>query len=1166
MQDAPEGTGPAEQPATQKPRKKRRWGRWVLGIGGVLIVILAIVLAVVPKYAARYIMEDELAKLGIQTTGVETLDIRLWRGEVVMGPVEFWSEDGERGTIGQVGAKLSLASLLKQRALVETFIIEEVDLIVEKRQGELFLNGIPLAQFMTVDDAAAAEAEPQQEDGDAGGTGWGAGIDRFDFRDSRLILRNFVPDDDLVIEIDSLFVTLFHTWQPEEPGVVSLRGRLDGAPVAFDATAQPFADDISFRFEMSLTDLPVADIFDYGRLALVLDRDILTKREGTVSQTQSYSGVLYRDGWIEMNGRTTATISDFDVTTDAGDDIRIAGAELNLLTSETYTEDGSLDLGGKVVSRFNGVDVVTADGIALQIESAESTTDQFFVSLDADQNFDIYAPHQTTVNGLRIQPDAGSSVSTGSLTLTIPGLSVNGGPDGETRVAGTIQLEAATISAQPDANTALDVGKLATTISDLDLMQSEAAGVTLDAAMRTEITDLAAKQGAELGVNVAAATVELAGLALTQSPDGRLRIETQPRIDVSSTEMTGATPMTVDQVTVALSSLVTEMVGETIAVRTTGATDVGGIAVTMPDEDGQPGTEARIETVRVDLDPLQANVAGERIDVSGAVATAVGGMSATIGQPQGPLEVTAESLETRLSTLSAQLAGETTTVDIAGTTALGGVNAAMPAGNGLPEMAVTLSTLEVALNKVAAVIAGGQPEWNVALDVAGQGIGGEIKTLDDTDTMAVERLTVSGLEADHQMAVAANEILIDGLTVDVTDQTLKAFGGGDTAPAGGESEKPEETPAASASGPQPTARLARLAIGAESWVKFTDTSLEPPVMTTIVFNDVELKNIDTGNPETKTDITVDAKINEFTNLAVLGWAAPLKPTPDFDLGVDVENLSLPTYSPYVANAIGWHLDGGELTTDVKADATASKLNGDIRVLVDNLFLNPVTAEDGAELEKELGLPVQFAVGILKDDKGRIDLAFPLGGTVEQPEVDYSDAINTAVSGFLGSIFGGDTALGAGGFELSSIVFPPGSATFDAAGQQVADQYLTLLQKKSSLRLGVCGRATAADYAALYGGGAAGQAAKSPAGTAAETQAGQAQGGQPQAAPPAPPATVPTALTTAQAKGLIELAQSRTNTVRRYFIEEKGIAAERIVECRVTFDLKDQQPPRVQFAM
>ena len=48
--------------------------------------------------------------------------------------------------------------------------------------------------------------------------------------------------------------------------------------------------------------------------------------------------------------------------------------------------------------------------------------------------------------------------------------------------------------------------------------------------------------------------------------------------------------------------------------------------------------------------------------------------------------------------------------------------------------------------------------------------------------------------------------------------------------------------------------------------------------------------------------------------------------------------------------------------------------------------------------------------------------------------------------------------------------------------------------------------------------------------------------------------------------LLELANERTHRVRRYLINEKGVDAKRVGECRPKFDVDDKGPPRVDVTL
>jgi len=1132
-----------------KARKKRNWVRWSIFGVTVFLAILALVITLVPEYAAREIMRGELAKIGIETTGTESLYLNPWRGEIRMGPVEFWSEGAERGEVGMVSAQLSLATLFKKRALIETFIIEEVDLIIEQRKDGIFVNGVSIRQFMTAEDEAAVEVEEGAEEEEK--VGWGAGIDQFQFRDSKLILKNFVEGDELEIEIDHLFVTLFHTWDRDDPGVVSLLGKLAGATLFFDATARPFADDIKFRFEAGIKDVPIARAMDYGRIAAVFDKDMFTRREGTGSTTLSFSGFLFEDGSIEMNGEQKATFEDLHLVTPEGVSFKLDTAALGMRSAQTVVPEGRTEVAGEFTSSVEGLEFGTKEGLVVRLDTVQTNSDTFFAEVNPDQSISAAAPHQSVVTGLHVTVDPETRMDFDVVTFGINTFNFDQSPDGEVDLSSAIKILLEQVSATAAPNTRVEV-----------------ANISID-------TD---------------------DIAVKQKPEGSITVSATPTITLASTQLQGPAAGSVEQISLEVSSLVADLVGETVSVETSSSTNLAAVKLTAPGAEGQPGADVSVDTVRLDLQNFAANVAGGATKVSGAIGSEIAGLAASVPQAGGDMTVAADRLATSFPTLNAEVSGgdvkangsigseiaglaasipqdggkamtveagdvqtsfssvnaqvsaDSTTVSLAGETNVAAFKTIMPAAPGRPEINVGLGSIDVAMKEVAASVAGAEPKWKVSTDVAVKKLATSLKTAESTSTFDVGSVNINGLKTDQALAIAIGAIVVAGIDADLVDKDLAAFGGG---------SETEGAPA-KASGPkdgEPRVRLGRLAVGEGSTVQFTDTGVDPPVIVVVGLDEVEIKDIDTGNPGKQTDIKLNATINESSTLRVNGWAMPLKPTPDFDLNVDLKALPLPAYSSYVSDAIGWNLDGGDLSTTVNATANNNALGGQVGVLVDNLFLNPVTAADGEKLEKQIGVPVQFAVGILKDDQGRIDLDLPLAGTLDKPEVDYSSVIQKAISGFLGSIFGSDSFQGADGFKLLPVVFAPGSAELTDAGRQSAENYVAMLEKKPSLKLGVCGRANVQDFVALFGSKALPPLQPTQASTAA-APAGQAAAGAGSRA----------AISTAQAKALVELAMERTNVVRGYFVEEKGINTERIVQCRVTYDIEDTQPPRAQFAM
>ena len=283
-----------------------------------------------------------------------------------------------------------------------------------------------------------------------------------------------------------------------------------------------------------------------------------------------------------------------------------------------------------------------------------------------------------------------------------------------------------------------------------------------------------------------------------------------------------------------------------------------------------------------------------------------------------------------------------------------------------------------------------------------------------------------------------------------------------------------------------------------------------------------------------------------------GWASPLQETPDFDLSAEVEWLPLPPFSPYVGDAVGMNIDSGTLNADMTAAADNGALEGQIDVLVDDLYLEPLSEEGGADFEASFGVPINFAVGILKDNEGKIDLGFPVAGTVDEPEIDYSEVISKALTGAMTSLFpinwfGDDGRT----FEIEPVVFAPGTADPVDDAQAVADEMGSLLAKKPNLTLRLCGKATAEDLIVLRGGEV--PSAEDPEAT--EEDSREDEEAQPLGKP-----------TQQEVDALLALAVERKELLHEYLVSSHEIDPSRLSECRTSYSIEDPRPPRAEFRL
>jgi len=324
-----------------------------------------------------------------------------------------------------------------------------------------------------------------------------------------------------------------------------------------------------------------------------------------------------------------------------------------------------------------------------------------------------------------------------------------------------------------------------------------------------------------------------------------------------------------------------------------------------------------------------------------------------------------------------------------------------------------------------------------------------------------------------------------------------------------------------------------------------------------LFRELQVRNLDTQTAATqRTDLSLIADVNEFTHAELSGWVAGFGKTADLNVTAKVDNLELSTYSPYVAELAGVHLESGQLDTVLEAKAKQGALQGKIQLELDDIAFRPLSKEDAERMSATVGAPLETAVNLLQDGEGRILLTLPVRGALHKPEVDISSAVNKAIGGALKKVFPptmvasilAGVAKGSGP-SFEPIEFAPGSVELSDAGKGYADGIVQLLAEHPKLSLKVCGRSTAQDMEHFMS--EASPAKPSAAGGKGET-------GQSEARPPQDSAQVEQALA--------ELAVERKRAVRRYLVQEKDADAKRIPECRSTYEAADQGSPRVEISL
>lgn len=1087
-----------ETPTPTRRRWRRKGTRRSL-IALVVLLLLVVIITVVPTYLARYFANDTLERFGIESEGIDTLRVNLWKREVWLGPLRFRTGEGDYGRLGMLGVKVNLLAAFEKHALIDRILVEGIDIVVTQDAGQaLMLNGIPLSQFTAQEPPAEQPVDEEETENP-----WGAGLVDLELRDSRLLFHQS-DGGRLTVEVDQLDLGDLKTWQPEEEGGFALKGRVNNVAFDLNGTVRPFASDI----------------------ALTVD--------GTVSGAE-----------LE---KIQAFTGDLGFDRDAG----VLDADLDL--GLTFKAEGGLD--GGVVGRLgaSGVDYAQPDGFALALERMDADVDLRF-SLSEAGDFSIGGRVNAGATGMRGEISDEQSFSSGELKVELTDLNVDVGADNALQVSAIPALEAKSGTFSGPVHLSMDA-----VLKALSALQS--------------ISAVEPVQGEQTG--------------LSDWSDGEA---TLPKSDV-----------TVDSLAAKASIFSLSTVGGAVSLDLTSASDLSGIEVVSS------GRTTTVESLHNELENLQMRSGEGKLTLSLS-----GRNEGRGGQAKGPAGVLGfDALRTAITTLNLEVEQGHVATRVAAGVELADANLLLYATEELPEASADLGSASFTLNEGTFEQTGQSVAWHAAADASVEaasmvyGKGGFA-------TAKLASLTAKGVQADQDLNLVAEDLTAGGLDVVLTRRFLKGLGaataveevpegappspelvsdvqqalidlGYDPGPADGlpgrkteaairefqRSQGIAETGRASEAllkqlkaalakqtEPPPfELRLGRLAVLDGAHVRFTDETVSPTVSIDTKVETLELKNVDTTRADTIASAELLAHINEFTRIALDGTGSHLGAKANLQGKASIEQLELPTYSPYVAELSGVYMERGQLTTFAQAKAEEGALDGNIKLEVLHPEFAPLSEADAKRLADKAGVPLETAVNLLQDGDGRIRLNLPVGGTVEKPDIDISGAINKAIGNALKKVFPPTLVVSmlssmqkglAGVPSFEPFVFAPGSAELDENATAYANKLSDLLNDKPKLSLQVCGRATAADLEAAAGSlPAAGDAANAEAVAAAAAARAELAG--------------------QYETQLRELAVERTRAVRRYLINEKGVEAKRLGECRTEFSAEDTDPPRVMVSL
>ena len=239
---------------------------------------------------------------------------------------------------------------------------------------------------------------------------------------------------------------------------------------------------------------------------------------------------------------------------------------------------------------------------------------------------------------------------------------------------------------------------------------------------------------------------------------------------------------------------------------------------------------------------------------------------------------------------------------------------------------------------------------------------------------------------------------------------------------------------------------------------YTDRTLQPAFTTLVDKLNGSVTGLSNIAPQ-EGKVSINGRVGGVADLDFEGTIGTLGTEGVSDLRLIMQNLSLPTLSPYFGRYLGYGVDSGKLDLNLDYQIAGTRIDASNLMVMDRLELGPSVPGDQA-----VNAPVKLGLALLRDRKGVIEVNLPVSGDLANPDFSVGQVVmrtfvnllaKAATSPFsmLGSIV---ELAGFSGEELGQVGFVPGSTELAEGEAEKLSALADALLERPNLLLNIRG--------------------------------------------------------------------------------------------------------------
>jgi hypothetical protein len=260
--------------------------------------------------------------------------------------------------------------------------------------------------------------------------------------------------------------------------------------------------------------------------------------------------------------------------------------------------------------------------------------------------------------------------------------------------------------------------------------------------------------------------------------------------------------------------------------------------------------------------------------------------------------------------------------------------------------------------------------------------------------------------------------------------------------------------ASAPAGPLPDISVASIEL-TDARVQYTDRFIKPNYSADLSGLTGSLGAFSTRAPDLAA-LQLKGLVEGTGQLDVQGKLNPLVKPLALDVRARASDIELAPLSPYAGKYAGYNIERGKLTMNVHYQVQP---DGHLEAS-NQIILNQLTFGEKVDSPSATKLPVLFAVALLKDRNGVIDVNLPIGGSINDPKFSVGGIVFKLIINLLTKALTAPFALLAGGGEqdLSQVLFVSGTAKLQEGSDKTLDKVAKALDDRPALQLTITGLA------------------------------------------------------------------------------------------------------------